>query len=75
MALRYAKLILVHIYRFNIYVKFLLVKTYSKCTSKASKRMNALKRVKYRVYKKKLNRYEFALNFAKQLLVSGFLCI
>ena len=26
----------------------------------------------YRVYKKKLNKYEFALNFAKQLLVSSF---
>ena len=26
----------------------------------------------YRVYKKKLNRFEIALNFAKQLLVSSF---
>jgi hypothetical protein len=26
----------------------------------------------YRVYKKKLNRFEIALNFAKQLFVSGF---
>ena len=29
----------------------------------------------YRVYKKKLNRFEIASNFAKQLLVSSFLCI
>ena len=29
----------------------------------------------YRVYKKKLNRFEIALNFAKQLLVSSFLYI
>jgi hypothetical protein len=29
----------------------------------------------YRVYKKKLNRFEIALNFAKQLFVSGFLYI
>jgi hypothetical protein len=29
----------------------------------------------YRVYKKKLNRYEFALNFAKQLLISSPRCI
>ena len=29
----------------------------------------------YRVYKKKLNRFEIALNFAKQPLVSSFLCI
>ena len=28
--------------------------------------------VLYRVYKKKLNRFEIALNFAKQLLVSSF---
>jgi hypothetical protein len=26
----------------------------------------------YRVYKKKLNRFEIALNFAKQILVSSF---
>jgi hypothetical protein len=29
----------------------------------------------YRVYKKKLNRFEIALNFAKHLFVSGFLYI
>jgi hypothetical protein len=29
----------------------------------------------YRVYQKKLNRFEIALNFEKQLLVSSFLCI
>jgi hypothetical protein len=29
----------------------------------------------YRVYKKKLNRFEIALSFGKQLLVSSFLCI
>ena len=29
----------------------------------------------YRVYQKKLNRFEIALNFAKQLFVSGFLYI
>jgi hypothetical protein len=29
----------------------------------------------YRVYKKKLNRFEIALNFTKQLLVSSFLYI
>ena len=32
-------------------------------------------RVLYRVYKKKLNRFEIALNFAKHLFVSGFLYI
>ena len=32
-------------------------------------------RQQYRVYKKKLNRFEIALNFAKQLFVSGFLYI
>ena len=31
--------------------------------------------VLYRVYKKKLNRFEIALNFAKQLLLSSFLYI
>jgi polysaccharide pyruvyl transferase WcaK-like protein len=29
----------------------------------------------YRVYKKKLNRFEIALSFGKQLLASSFLCI
>ena len=29
----------------------------------------------YRVHQKKLNRFEIALNFAKQLLVSSFLYI
>ena len=29
----------------------------------------------YRVYQKKLNRFEIALNFAKHLFVSGFLYI
>ena len=29
----------------------------------------------YRVYQKKLNRFEIALNFAKHLLVSGFIYI
>jgi hypothetical protein len=29
----------------------------------------------YRVYQKKLNRFEIALSFGKQLLVSSFLCI
>ena len=29
----------------------------------------------YRVYKKKLNRFEIALNFAKHLFVSGFFYI
>ena len=29
----------------------------------------------YRVYKKKLHRFEIALKFVKQLLVSSFLCI
>ena len=29
----------------------------------------------YRMYKKKLNRFEIALNYAKHLFVSGFLYI
>ena len=33
------------------------------------------KRLLYRVYQKKLNRFEIALNFAKHLFVSGFLYI
>jgi hypothetical protein len=30
-----------------------------------------INKIHYRVYKKKLNRFEIALNFAKQLLVSS----
>ena len=35
----------------------------------------AILRCLYRVYQKKLNRFEIALSFGKQLLVSSFLCI
>ena len=38
-------------------------------TSQTHRRLNDLL---YRVYEKKLNRFEIALNFAKQLLVSNF---
>jgi hypothetical protein len=36
---------------------------------------HTLTQLNYRVYKKKLNRFEIALNFAKQLLVSSFIYI
>jgi hypothetical protein len=55
-------------------VKFMQCKSYlNHYTLYSSYSISTL--YQYRVYKKKLNRFEIALSFGKQLLVSSFLCI
>ena len=46
-----------------------------RCVTEVSVGIESVNLVLYRVYQKKLNRFEIALNFAKHLFVSGFIYI